>query len=450
MEVFSNTKYHNYLRKKNSLSHSERFLVNLGYPMLFFGSIGAIAWAVRGSSGWDGIQGTIIPGITWGILWVYLFCLKGIDSRTIALWLGLGIAIGGELGYGQYISWIMGRFGDGKVMPVLQVSSFIGYGWLFICGISWAGIGAVILGWSVKGRVSFKVWIGRIFLSVGLATFGWYLIKNYPYLFFPHFRPEIYGDNNGYVERTIYTNTQNFIVFLWWIGAVLASILQNDKPTKFIGLAIGIGFGIVFSASASWCLGYQFAPGYIDWWKMWELSCGFGLGILYVIAHYWTGKNLEQKPLKDGNFNQTITSISTAKLSKNYKSISFIFSISLLLYILFHGGSFQMGGFLGLYDVNVINQYHWPVQRIYLFIPIASWIIFWGLLKIWQTIRCNQDSKKPNFSTDSFFENIHLLFILITIIGVITIWPEKIGVLYVIFLGIAVFSLNRLHFWYKE
>ena len=83
--------------------------------MLLFASIGAITWAIRGSAGWGGIEGTILPGMTWGLLWCYLCHRKGIDARGIPLWLGLGIALGGELGYGQYVSWIRSRFevGDG-------------------------------------------------------------------------------------------------------------------------------------------------------------------------------------------------------------------------------------------------------------------------------------------------------------------------------------------------
>ena len=37
-------------------------------PMLLFGSMGAITWAIRGTGGWGGIDGTIVPGMTWGLL----------------------------------------------------------------------------------------------------------------------------------------------------------------------------------------------------------------------------------------------------------------------------------------------------------------------------------------------------------------------------------------------
>jgi len=88
----------------------DNLVYDLLLPMLLFGSVGAIAWAVRGTSGWGGVDGTLIPGLMWGVLWYYLAYRKGIDARGLVLWLGLGISLGGELGYGQYVGWIQGKF----------------------------------------------------------------------------------------------------------------------------------------------------------------------------------------------------------------------------------------------------------------------------------------------------------------------------------------------------
>ena len=94
-------------------------------PMLLFGSMGAIGWAIRGTSGWGGMDGVIVPGMTWGLIWYYLCHRRGIDARTIPLWLGLGISIGGEWGYGQYVSWIQGKFEAGDA--ILPIAPWIGY-----------------------------------------------------------------------------------------------------------------------------------------------------------------------------------------------------------------------------------------------------------------------------------------------------------------------------------
>ena len=62
--------------------HRERgtAVYGLWLPILLFGSMGAITWAIRGTGGWGGIDGTIIPGMTWGLLWYYLCYRKGIDA----------------------------------------------------------------------------------------------------------------------------------------------------------------------------------------------------------------------------------------------------------------------------------------------------------------------------------------------------------------------------------
>lgn len=109
------------------------------FAMLVFASMGAITWAIRGTSGWSGIDGTIVPGMTWGLLWWYICWRKGIDARGVPLWLGLGIALGGELGYGQYVSWIRGMFNVGD--EIVPVAPWIGYAWFAICGVGWGAPG---------------------------------------------------------------------------------------------------------------------------------------------------------------------------------------------------------------------------------------------------------------------------------------------------------------------
>ena len=64
------------------LPHRERreLLLEVSLTMLVFSALGAITWAIRGTSGWNGIDGTIVPGMTWGILWWYVCWRKGISS----------------------------------------------------------------------------------------------------------------------------------------------------------------------------------------------------------------------------------------------------------------------------------------------------------------------------------------------------------------------------------
>ncbi len=334
MTIIDKERYRRY--KSARVGTDGHLLYELWLPFLLFGSMGAITWAIRGTGGWGGIDGTIVPGLTWGLLWYYICHRRGIDARGIVLWLGLGLALGGELGYGQYVSWIQGRFHAGD--EVLYIEPWKGYAWFVICGIGWAAPGGIILGWAVNSTVSVRVWFVRIiliilFLSIilNLPLFGTgiinrlgtFFIKSSPGLLFPNASMNLYqGELDSHLLRTVYTNTQNFAALVWWLIALCISACQRDRATLMSGAVIGGGFGIGFALSAVWCLGYSFAPAYTDWWKIWELQSGFSLGILYVIVLYLFTGRLEEsnghgeklKPVNSYQFrsfsvSQTVTTI---------------------------------------------------------------------------------------------------------------------------------------------
>ncbi len=294
MEVLNTERYkhHLNLREPNKGSVLREFLL----VILLFGSMGAITWAIRGTSGWGGVDGTVVPGLMWGILCYYIAFRKGIDARGIVLWLGLGIALGGELGYGQYTSWIRGIFYVGE--GTIPIKPWLGYFWFIMCGIGWAAPGGILLGWAIGKRVSMQIWIVRSFLLAVLLVllFAWpiidwmggILLNTNSGILFPNISLGIYTTElDKHLSRTVYTNTQNIAVVIWWILTLITAAWQRDKTTIITGLILGGGFGLGFMQSALWTLGYGFAPTYIDWWKLWELNAGFNLGILYAIVLCW-------------------------------------------------------------------------------------------------------------------------------------------------------------------
>lgn len=214
-------------------------------PILLFGSIGAITWAIRGTAGWGGVDGTVVPGLMWGVLWYYLCYRKGIDARGVVLWLGLGIALGGELGYGQYVSWIQGNFFTAN--GPIAIKPWLGYFWFIVCGIGWGAPGGILLGWAIGKRVSIRKWIIRslvlvillvlLFASPVVDWLGELLLKTNSNILFPNANLGLYNnDLDEHLIRTVYTNTQNFAVVVWWIIVLIVVALQRDRTTVITGI----------------------------------------------------------------------------------------------------------------------------------------------------------------------------------------------------------------------
>ncbi|MCC6490255.1 MAG: hypothetical protein IT364_22410 [Candidatus Hydrogenedentes bacterium] len=487
-----------------------RAVCELWLPMLLFGSIGAITWAIRGTDGWGGIDGTIVPGLTWGILWYYLCSRKGIDARGVALWLGMGIALGGELGYGQYVSWIRGQFHvRDEVVPVLPA---LGYAWFMICGVGWGAPGGIVLGWVLDGSRSYARWIVRSILlglllvllfNLGAPLFGagvidWLgqrLVELCPGLLFPNADFGIYaGELDKHLARTVYTNTQNFAVLIWWAVAMLVAALQRDRSTLVAGAVIGGGFGIGFVLSALWCLGYVYAPGYIDWWKVWELNAGFNLGVLYVIVLYWATRRVDEAHDPDGEprsalkpepvplafgawttsgfmalggfavlfaagleftfwyyfwralllglFFATVMFLATLRPARHVndlrKDLSLAFSVFLLLFIMIQGATSRTGVVLELYRPEDVDQYAWPWQRIALLVPAVALLFGVTLLRVRRILQGPADMHSLQA------EHMIDLFAFIGVVGAVTIWPSEIGVLYAVFLAFTLYAFTRL------
>ncbi len=421
--------------------------VEVGYAILLFGSVGAITWAIRGSAEWGPIYGTIVPGMTWGLFWYYLCHRKGIDGKSISLWLGLGIAIGGELGYGQYVSWIQGKFYAGD--EILPISPWTGYLWFFITGIGWGAPGGIALGWALSGKNTFGRWIARILIPACIGYCGWLLVQTCPWMFFPKYALGIYtGELDHHLSRTVYTNTQNFIVVAWWFGAMLVAVFQRDRSTLTAGSLIGGGFGIGFLQSALWCHGYSYAPGYIDWWKVWELNAGFNLGGLYVLVLYWAIKQVDKNHSTDG----VGIGLAEKRSIKSYRlsNLCLAATVFLLLYYTLHGMSARLGSFLGFYATQATDHYAWPLARFWVFIPFAIVVFGATICNLWKILRSSDASAQRNFGSYRLKERMADLITGMGVVGAVSMWPHKIGVLYALFVFLAIFAYNRINVLFEN
>jgi hypothetical protein len=407
--------------------------------ILLFGSVGAITWAIRGTDGWGGIDGTIIPGMTWGLLW-YCVCLwKGIDARGVPLWLGLGIALGGELGYGQYVSWIQGNFFAAE--QTIPIEPWNGYLWFVIAGIGWGAPGGLVLGWALSRRKSFWVWIFRLLIPFLCGMAAWLAVQARPEWFFPHYELGIYsGIVHAHQERTIDTNTQNFVVLCAWVGAMLTAAFQRDKATFVTGLVIGGGFGIGFALAAVWCLGFTYAPDYIDWWKVWELNAGFFLGALYAVVLHLALRRFD-KSHDIGASEDEMTFESPGRFGHILRGLSLLTSLLILLWIAWHGATYRLGVLLEWYRPEDLGQYDWVPARYYLYFPVLAIILLFGLVQLLAIL-----FRRRPWGLDTGRVTRHMLELvaLLGFIGAVTIWPSKVGVLYALLLAIAISSFVRV------
>ncbi len=441
MEIKDQTVYTRFLQSMKNADDGKMDRSFMIWTVLFFAAMGAITWAIRGSDGWDGIEGTQIPGMTWALIWYFLSRDRGVDARKIILWLGLGIAIGGELGYGQYVSWINGKFYV-QGASTLPVSAWTGYAWFFICGAAWAGPGGIILAWAFDKKFSIKRWALRITLPVLFGTIGWYLVQWFPRVFFPHYGDISYAlDACDHCERTIYTNTQNFVVFMWWLGALLTGVIEKNRILKFLGLLLGGGFGIGFALTASWCLFYPVAPAYIDWWKMWELSAGFWLGGLYAISWIWLMNGVGVADESEESKHRQSESLA---LKKGYRSVLLFATLAILLIVCVYGGSHRLGVILELYDVDVVGQYDYPFERLALVAVILILITIGMVIATRKGIKRSGKTAFQYLSDLNIVKNDTALIAGLTLLGVITIWPSKINILYVMFMWLAFVAAHRL------
>jgi hypothetical protein len=337
--------------------------------------------------------------------------------------------------------------------------------------------------------------MARILIPAAAAYLGWLLVQWQAQWFFPHHNLGIYeGELSDHQERTIYTNTQNFVVVCAWTGALLVAVCQRDRIAWVSILLLGVGGGVGFTLAALWCLGYSFAPDLIDWWKMWELHSGFNFGLLYAALLFCTIQGIDNDLLPRGDAPTTrsrlwsesaalalavflivsfmgadefpksgiflglmfavplLLSIRSGKeafdlgpILEKRKAIHLTYSIFLLLFILFWGVTSRAGVLLGLYEPSAVDQYAWPPSRVALFLPFGLVVVGYTLIRYYHILRGAPSALLANPDRSRVAIRLVDLMALIGLVGAISIWPSKIGAFYALFLFFALFAFNRMN-----
>src|SRR5271157_2735647 len=162
-------------------------------PALFFAALGGLGWAVRGCSGFGGMDGCIFAGVLWGAAWWFIAREPGgpqsrpYTSGWIILALTVGIGLSGNRGWMQWPSFFEGHlqtnYAQGKFVPISRGYGFV---WLFLAGVPWAGLGACLLAWcGSHRRTRPDEWVLRVAYAGCVAFAARVIFNSFPDIFLP-------------------------------------------------------------------------------------------------------------------------------------------------------------------------------------------------------------------------------------------------------------------------
>jgi hypothetical protein len=268
-------------------------------PTLLFAVLGAMTWAVRGCSGFGGMNGCVFAGVAWGTAWWYV----GRDSGTrqsrpyssgwIILALTVGIGIAGARGWMQWPSFFEGRLqtnaAEGRYVPISRAYGFV---WLFIAGVPWAGLGACVLAWcGSQRRTRIGHWGLRIACGVGMAIAARVLFDSFPEIFLPLYKTleSRYADlhANPNLRRLVGDNRAAIQHLGLYLGLLGCEALRRDWRNVQLILTVGVVNGLGWSLLQNWKWAPAIWPNVnFNWWRCWESSGGISIGIAYGVAYY--------------------------------------------------------------------------------------------------------------------------------------------------------------------
>lgn len=226
----------------------------------------SLGWGLRGYIG-GGPLGAMIPGALVAMA-ICLLLRRGDPAAAVAAAFGaVGIGFGGQETYGQTVGHI--------VKPETFWLGLIG---LSLKGAVWGLLGGAVLGYALDtGRPARK----PLFVSAALMVFGtwlgWKWIND----------PKLIYFSNRFDKPRVELWAGLALGALLWL-AYLASRGEGKVAGRFAmwgALGGGIGFGgggCLMSAGTI----YQWARGWIGWWKVMELFFGFSFGLALGLCAY--------------------------------------------------------------------------------------------------------------------------------------------------------------------
>lgn len=281
-----------FLRRHDDLVH-DFFL-----PILLFAALGAMSWAVRGSSGFGSAKGCIFAGVLWGAAWWFIARnpagppARRYASGWVILALAIGIGLSGDRGWAQWSNFFAGELQTSTdpyaSVPIAPIHGFV---WLFIAGMPWAGIGACLLAWSgAEKPLAAWQWSVRLFCAFGGAYFASWLFETYPQWFLPLYdtMKDRYADAdaNPNLQRVINDNGAALKHLGFYLGCLLFELGRRDWKNVTLITTVGLVNGLGWSLLQNWHWAKTLWPNMENLWRGWETSGGISIGVALGLAYY--------------------------------------------------------------------------------------------------------------------------------------------------------------------
>ncbi len=255
--------------------------------------MGAFFWAIRGTTGYGGLQGGLLAGLGWAVLW-YGFSLMGGaarfrpygSARMIAA-ITFGVALGGMTGYGVYIAWVQGQFYLDYPDGAREIGMWTGFAMLFVCGLHWGGNAGAFMAWCApKTPPGLIGWLARIAAGVAGAVLAGWLVRAFPHWFLPFYAEGIYEVEEYATCRRAVGSIRNIAPHVGlFLGFLSFEAIRRDWRAVSVMLIMGLGFAIFFTAGGAWHWLHGSALR-VDWWKNWEMTIGLGGGLAFGLVFY--------------------------------------------------------------------------------------------------------------------------------------------------------------------
>lgn len=288
---------------------------DLFFPMLLFGALGGMTWAVRGSSGFGASAGCIFAGVTLGTAWWFVAREPGgkqtrrYSSGWIILAMTVAFGIAGNRGWMQWPAfWDNRIYIDYSTGTYTYIDRWYGYVWLFIAGVPWAGLGACMIAWCASGRrMAPWLWLVRLAFGLGMCyLLSVVLYDRYPEVFLPLYdslREQYQASPRGAsLWKMIRDNREAMQQMGLYLGFLLFEALRLDWKNVTLISTVGIINGAGWALLQNWAWAKRLWPdSTFNFWRCWETTGGISIGIAFAVAYFLVNRRMSDGKIEEAH-----------------------------------------------------------------------------------------------------------------------------------------------------